>query len=294
MKLSIITINYNNANGLKKTMESVLAQTSQEFEYIVVDGGSTDGSKEVIMHFANHLTISPSHHLRWLSEPDTGIYNAMNKGIRMAKGEYVQFLNSGDYLVANDVTARMLNFLNIRNQELKTNNEKEISIVYGNMLKVLKDGSVFYNKEIPNVSMLTFFRGTINHSSAYIQKKLFDQYGLYDESLKIVADWKFYLITVGLHNEKLEYADIDMTYFDTSGISNTNSVQDRDERRIVLEALLPPLVLKDYDAYWFDIEQMRRIKRYKLLKWIFWCVERCVFKYEKLKSKYQKEHLFFD
>jgi len=294
MKLSIITINYNNANGLKKTMESVLAQTSQEFEYIVVDGGSTDGSKEVIMHFANHLTISPSHHLRWLSEPDTGIYNAMNKGIRMAKGEYVQFLNSGDYLVANDVTARMLNFLNRRNQELKTNNEEEISIVYGNMLKVLKDGSVFYNKEIPNVSMLTFFRGTINHSSAYIQKKLFDQYGLYDESLKIVADWKFYLITVGLHNEKLEYADIDMTYFDTSGISNTNSVQDRDERRIVLEALLPPLVLKDYDAYWFDIEQMRRIKRYKLLKWIFWCVERCVFKYEKLKSKYQKEHLFFD
>jgi len=294
MKLSIITINYNNANGLKKTMESVLAQTSQEFEYIVVDGGSTDGSKEVIMHFAHHLTISPSHHLLWLSEPDAGIYNAMNKGIRMAKGEYVQFLNSGDYLVANDVTARMLNFLNRRNQELKTNNEKEISIVYGNMLKVLKDGSVFYNKEIPNVSMLTFFRGTINHSSAYIQKKLFDQYGLYDESLKIVADWKFYLITVGLHNEKLEYADIDMTYFDTSGISNTNSVQDRDERRIVLEALLPPLVLKDYDAYWFDIEQMRRIKRYKLLKWIFWCVERCVFKYEKLKSKYQKEHLFFD
>ena len=104
MILTIITINYNNASGLQKTMESVLSQTSKEFEYIIVDGGSTDNSIQTIQQF-NNSTIQQ---FQCISEPDSGIYNAMNKGIRMAKGEYIHFLNSGDWLVDEFVVERML------------------------------------------------------------------------------------------------------------------------------------------------------------------------------------------
>ena len=101
MTLSIITINRNNAHGLKKTMQSVVSQTSKDLEYIVVDGASTDESVEVIKHFAEQRDI------RWVSKRDKGIYNAMNKGIGMAQGEYVMILNSGDYLASPQVVDEM-------------------------------------------------------------------------------------------------------------------------------------------------------------------------------------------
>ena len=126
MKLSIITINRNNATGLEKTMQSVVSQTFKEFEYIVVDGASKDGSVEVIKELGTEIA-----HLQWVSEPDSGIYNAMNKGIRMASGDYIQILNSGDCLAAADVTERMLKAL-----EEKGNP----TILYGNMVKCFPDG----------------------------------------------------------------------------------------------------------------------------------------------------------
>ena len=91
MKISIITVNLNNRDGLQKTIDSVVSQTFKDFEWIVIDGGSTDGSKELIEQYADHITY-------WVSEPDKGIYNAMNKGIKVSKGEYLFFLNSGDWL----------------------------------------------------------------------------------------------------------------------------------------------------------------------------------------------------
>ena len=103
-------------------MQSVLSQTNMEFEYIVVDGASKDGSIDVIKEYA----IRFGNRMKWISEPDKGIYNAMNKGIGMASGEYVQFLNSGDILASDDVTNRML---------VELNNNGNPSILYGNMLK---------------------------------------------------------------------------------------------------------------------------------------------------------------
>ena len=100
MKLSIITVNLNNRDGLQKTIDSVVSQTFKDYEWIVIDGGSTDGSKELIEQYADHFTD-------WVSEPDKGIYNAMNKGIGMASGEYIQFLNSGDSLVSGHVVDQM-------------------------------------------------------------------------------------------------------------------------------------------------------------------------------------------
>ena len=113
MTLTIITINYNNAEGLRKTLASVASQTYADIEHVIVDGGSTDGSVEIIREYARangaHAGSQTNncHHIHWLSEPDNGIYHAMNKGIRMATGEYIEILNSGDILAADDVTERM-------------------------------------------------------------------------------------------------------------------------------------------------------------------------------------------
>lgn len=104
MKLSIITINYNNKEGLKRTAESVKRQRCKDFEYIVVDGDSSDGSKEVMQEYADTIDIA-------ISEKDTGIYNAMNKGVKVAQGEFLLFLNSGDWLNSTDVTEVILSYL---------------------------------------------------------------------------------------------------------------------------------------------------------------------------------------
>ena len=108
-KLSIITINYNNQSGLQRTVESIVNQTWKEFEYIVIDGGSTDGS-------AAYLESQNKIFDYWVSEKDLGIYNAMNKGIKAATGHYLLFLNSGDELLNDKVLAQ--NHHNLENKDL--------------------------------------------------------------------------------------------------------------------------------------------------------------------------------
>jgi len=281
-KLSIITINHNNAPGLRKTMESVFSQTSNNFEYIVIDGGSTDGSKEIILEFAKqHFNKSINRPFTWISETDKGLYHAMNKGIRIASGEYCQFLNSGDWLVSVDVTSRMLDKL------------PESSIVYGNMIKQLPNGKILYNKEIPAMSFLTFYTGTLNHSPSYIKRSLFKKYGMYDENLKIISDWKFFLIAIALNNEKVIYQDVDVTCFDMKGISNLNSELDKKERKLVLEQLIPANILADYNHYFDLILKMKRINRYSLTRWLVWLLERILFKLEKWETHLKNEHIIY-
>lgn len=275
MKFSILTINRNNAAGLEKTMRSVAAQTFKEFEYIVIDGASTDGSVEVIKGLESELA-----HLKWLSEPDTGIYNAMNKAVRMASGEYVQILNSGDCLAAPDVTDRML-------AELEKQGNP--SMLYGNMVKCFTDGRRFVDKSFEGreITMLDMFTGTLNHDPAYIRRDLFEKYGYYDESLKIVSDWKWYLQAIIFGGEKPKYVGIDVTLFDMSGISETNKTLDRAERKQVLEQLLPKAVLADYERYAFPMEQIQRLQRHPWAYKLMWLMERCLFKIEKAKRKKQ-------
>ena len=276
MRLSIVTINWNNAAGLEKTMQSVAAQTFKEFEYIVVDGASTDDSVNVIKSHESGFA-----HLKWVSEADSGIYNAMNKGIHMASGDYIQILNSGDCLVASDVTERMLKALE----------EKECpSILYGNMVKCFPDGRRMLDKSFAGkeITMLGMYTGTLNHDPAYICRDLFEKYGYYDESLKIVSDWKWYLQAIVFGGEKPKYVDLDVTLFDMTGISE-NGGQNRDlidrEKRAVLEQLINPRFLHDYDNYANDIYFMRRVKRHRIAYKLVWFIERVLFKIEKWKNK---------
>lgn len=469
MKLSIITINYNNSEGLKKTLASVASQTYCNIEHIIIDGGSTDGSVDIIreyekaypqplperrgeepthdtfasvwgahtadstqydllkanaeknrknpteaesilwdmlkgnniglhfrrqhiildyivdficiekglvieldggyhndpeqkeyderrtahlqqlgyteLRFANEELLTnpdaviarikevaislPSLQGRggerliiWTSEPDMGIYNAMNKGIEIALGkrivnsfnrselinddhtsnithqtsqeslndnrstlnelqsDYIQILNSGDILAADDVTERMMNALHSFTRST-LNDKIDVPILYGNMIK--KDyitGKILGKSRETEYSLRQYFSSTMNHDCCYFRRDLFETYGLYDESLKIVSDWKWFLQAIGLGKVKPVYVDIDVTIFDASGISETNLALRNQERRQVLEELLPPAILADYDKYAFPMEQYNRMKKYHLWP-IAYFMERVLFKLEK-------------
>lgn len=174
MKISIITINLNNKDGLKKTIESVVNQTVfDKVEYIIIDGGSTDGSVEVIEEYKDKL-----HY--YVSEKDNGIYNAMNKGIEKANGEYCIFLNSGDYLSENNVLERVFPYL-------------DSDIVYGNEWKVNERYKGPYEAKYPDKLDESFFRRTsLPHQSTFIKSELLKE-SHYSEGYKIISDWKFFI-----------------------------------------------------------------------------------------------------
>lgn len=276
MTLSIITINYNNATGLQKTMESVLRQTSKDFEYIIIDGASKDDSLNVIQNYK----ISNSQIFNYISEPDSGIYNAMNKGIKKAKGNYIQFLNSGDWLVDEFVVENMMTELQAFNLKAKEKNE-DIDIFVGKKISVREDGKIRKEQNSHYVGLITFYGSTIQHTSAYINRSLFDKYGLYDETLKIVSDWKWYLIVAGLNKSNVIFTEINVSYFDTTGISSTNFHLESLERRKVLEELVPAPILSDYDKYYLDIIRIERLKKHPIFYRLFWFIERVLFKFEK-------------
>lgn len=274
MILSIVTINYNNAEGLKKTLASVTAQTVTEFEHVVVDGASTDGSADIIREYAEKA----SYPVRWVSEPDKGIYNAMNKGLRMASGEYIEILNSGDTFATKESTAQMQDALK---QTLFP------PILYGNMLKDYGDGKLVRDNcggtlFRPN-SFLYFYKGTLNHDCAYIRRSLFEKYGYYNEEMRICSDWEWYVKAIAIGGEKTVYANVDVTIFDMEGVSESGG-KNRDviiqERRGYLEQVLPKSVLGDYDNYQFPIEQYRRLKKHHLWGAVYF-LERVLFKLEK-------------
>lgn len=226
MKYSIITINYNNRDGLRKTIESVINQSFKDFEYIVIDGGSTDGSREVIEEFAGHIDY-------WISEPDKGIYNAMNKGIRVAHGDYLNFMNSGDYFYNKNVLNDTLAYLND-------------DIVSGK--SVNEDFSARPFHVTSNPTMIQFYKNTIDHQASFISSNLFKD-SLYDENYKIVSDWKFYIEKIIFQNCSFSLMPVIVAFFQNGGISEVQKGLNEVERRDVLGKLFPPRVLKDFERF---------------------------------------------
>ncbi len=242
-KLSIITINRNNKDGLQKTIESVINQTFKDYEYIVIDGASTDGSVDVIKQYANQITY-------WVSEPDKGIYNAMNKGILQTKGEYCLFLNSGDYLFDSNVLS---SFFEQKPQE---------DIAFGNIL----GDTINY----PTNLRFSFMYGlTIQHSASFIKRKLFDRIGLYDESYKIVSDWCFFMLALYKYDSSYKYYPIVISVFDTTGISSQPQSRTLllDERDNFYKQEFP-LFYEDYQEYFTMKQKLNRSKKDILIFWL--------------------------
>ncbi|MBI4947160.1 MAG: glycosyltransferase [Bacteroidetes bacterium] len=222
-KLSIITVNLNNVDGLLKTIESVVEQTFSDYEYIVIDGGSIDGSVESIKKYADKIRY-------WVSEPDKGIYNAMNKGIKQAKGEYCLFLNSGDWLFEKDTLSNV--FKKFPDQD----------IVYGNLQT--PKGTWTYPQKL---TFSVFFFSSIAHPATFIRKSLFDTYGYYNENYTIASDWEFFIIALVKNNCSYKHIDNTISCFEFGGMST-------DEKYTVIrlkecEDILRKLFPLMYDDY---------------------------------------------
>ncbi len=218
MKLSIITINFNNIDGLKKTAESVFTQTCPNFEWIVIDGGSTDGSKEYIEANSNKITY-------WVSESDRGIYHAMNKGMLVSKGEYCLFLNSGDRLHSNDTIRMVL-------PELHTED-----IISGDEWWV--DKNYVLKKVNTNPSCFTSYRllvGILWHQCTFIKRTLLTNHP-YDESLTISSDWEEMFYELVVQKGKYRHMPIIVSDFLDGGISE-NAQLIAKERAYVLNKYL--------------------------------------------------------
>lgn len=251
--LSIITVNLNNIAGLQKTMQSVFEQTYTDFEYIIIDGGSTDGSKEWIAQHANRLSY-------WVSEKDNGIYNAMNKGIKSATGDYVLFLNSGDRLVSNNILDAVWAY------------NLEEDIIYGN-LYIEEQGNVWEKKYPSPPSFKYFINDALPHSGgAFIKKSLFKTIGQYNEAVKICADWMFFVDAIFKHAATLKHLPIPVAYFLYDGIS----AQEKNKALLQEEKIT---FLKKEFALHYNYEMLkhehqllknsRMVKLYSRLKKIF-------------------------
>ncbi len=229
MKLTIITINYNNLSGLQKTIDSVLAQTYKDYEWIVIDGGSTDGSKELIEQYQSHFTF-------WGSEPDNGIYNAINKGISHATGDYVQFLNSGDWLY--DKTTLDKAFTTI---------DTKYDIYYGDMVQV-NDGDKLNPITYPDELGFFFFPyNNICHQATFYRRTLFEN-NPYDESFSIVSDWAMN-INLLFKGSTFNHLNQFIVYYDNRGRSSDADPKHHLERTAAFAKYVPQQLQIDVKKY---------------------------------------------
>lgn len=226
MTYTIITVNYNNKNGLETTIKSVLSQTCKDYEYIIIDGGSTDGSVDVIRKYADHVAY-------WVSEPDNGIYQAMNKGIAKAKGEYLNFMNSGDCFYHEHVLQQMQDKLDCDITE---------GSVYDSSTKQ------FSYKSTSNPTMLFFYRGGLGHQACFIRRELLKETP-YDENLRLASDWKFFVEKIIFDNCSYRFVDIPIVTFEGNGASTKNMSLYEKERQLLLEELFPPRILSDFERF---------------------------------------------
>lgn len=200
MKISIITINYNNSEGLERTINSIQNQSLSDFEYLIIDGNSTDNSVEIIEKYSEKIDF-------WITEPDSGVYNAMNKGIKQAKGEYLLFINSGDYLKDNDSLRNAVPYLS------------KSDIIYFDLC-VIHNDQCELKKYPDSISMKYLLKDTLPHPASFIKKNLFIRYGLYDESYKIISDWIFFFKAILLKKATYKHVNIFFSIFIFDGMSS--------------------------------------------------------------------------
>jgi glycosyltransferase involved in cell wall biosynthesis len=242
MKYSIITVNYNNREGLLKTIKSVINQTFRDFEFIVIDGGSTDGSDRVLKEYDKDIDY-------WVSEPDKGIYNAMNKGIAQAHGEFLNFMNSGDFFYNNEVLADVISYT------------EDSDILVGKDYHYNEISQKGFASILPSrLSMVTFFKETLPHQGAFIRRTLFINTP-YDETLKIAADWAFYVQKIIVESCKVKLIPIIVSQREQGGISVTQATKQKDERNRIIHQLMPDGIFNDYKT----LDHLDRSTLYKLM-----------------------------
>lgn len=231
MKLSIITINRNNRKGLQLTIDSIICQTYQGFEWIIIDGASTDGSKELIEQYADYITY-------WISEPDSGVYNAMNKGIRVARGEYCLFMNSGDRIYHKETLEATVPYIN----------SSQYHFISGNTQMVCNERIIGNSQSPQNITGCYLYSKTLCHQSTFINTKTLKQ-EYYDEKLKFIADWAQMFEQLILKDATYLKLNHFISVYDTTGLSSTNYSLNFAERVSVIKKLLPLRIKEDYERF---------------------------------------------
>ena len=262
MKLSIVTINYNNRDGLKQTIDSVVAQSYRDYEWIVIDGGSTDGSKDLIEDNSQYI----SYHV---SEPDKGIYNAMNKGLLASHGEYLLFLNSGDYLFDKNVLEQVAPLL------------KDKDIYVGRINSVGKENASEeeQNDFSPEGILRKLSFSWIPHQASFFKRTVFSEYGLYREDLKIISDWWLYFRSLVIGNASAESISFIIANYDTNGISATQkSVPSKEYRTVIQDYPCINVLFQFYGQNFEIVEALRRNKAFFFLFRVYFFIHRILSK----------------
>ncbi|MEP7108056.1 MAG: glycosyltransferase family 2 protein [Ferruginibacter sp.] len=255
MKITVITIVKNAGKVLRKTIESVCEQTYQPLEYIIVDGNSKDDSLAVIKSFGEGIT-------KFISEPDKGIYNAMNKGIKMATGDLIIFLNSGDYFVSNDVLLCSLSKMKLENAD----------IFYGRIIwnsPATKELTVSDHNYISKTWHLK--ADNFPHPATFYKSGLFKTIGLFDESFKIYGDYDWNVKALMQNRVAFQYIPVVTSVFTADGVSNIETlITERNQEwgRIFGKYFIPAgLYKKNFASHFF----FRLMPVQKLLAKLYSC-----------------------
>ncbi|WP_294078925.1 glycosyltransferase family 2 protein [Proteiniphilum sp. UBA5384] len=237
--IAVITVVYNNVTGIEKTIQSVIDQTYNNKQYIIIDGGSTDGTVDIIKKYQDKISF-------WISEPDKGIYNAMNKGIVKSKTDYIMFLNSGDDFFEQDIIDRIVR-----------ENDNKYDIIYNNLNIIASNDKSFIKTYPKELSFNYFTYETLPHPATLIKRELFSHIGMYDENLKIVSDWKWFLLAICKYEFTYKNSEIIAANFYLDGISSSKKYKN-------LISHEKSLVLKD--EFSFNLNSSVKLKRHLALR----------------------------
>lgn len=241
MKFSIITVNFNNKEGLHNTIKSVINQTFRDFEYIVIDGGSTDGSVDILKKYDKYINY-------WISEKDSGIYNAMNKGIAKANGEYLNFMNSGDCFYSLDILEQVANY------------QIDTEFIVGKDYHFSEEKQQGHISILPpRTTMIHFFVATLDHQSTFIKKDLFNN-SHYNEEYRLVSDWIFFIEKIVKEQKSVQFIPDIVCRREEGGLSEQQRKQNRKEINKYLHQLLPYGVYEDYST----LAKLDRTSLYRL------------------------------
>ncbi len=208
MKVSIITATFNSQSTLQDTISSVLQQTHPNIEYIIIDGSSTDKTADIVRSYGNAVTF-------FISEPDKGLYDAINKGILLATGDIVGILNSDDFFASPHIISTIVNAFEQNN----------IDAVYADVAYVKADdtGKVVRWYSSKNFNVYKLARGYMPaHPSFYIKRELYTRFGLYKTNYKIAADFEMMIRLFYTHKIRYQYLPLLFVYMRMGGVSNKN------------------------------------------------------------------------
>lgn len=201
---SIVTICYNAVQDIEKTVLSVLSQTYKNYEYIIIDGASTDGTIELIRECINKYNKN-NIHMTIVSEKDNGIYNAMNKGVNLASGKYINFMNSGDAFCNKDILKNL------------SSNMLTEDVIYGNTVLVDQKNNMAKHRTPDDIDSLVY-KMPFFHQSVFVKSELMKKY-MFDEKYKLCSDHNFF-IKVMMNNNSFRYINVDVSNYKLDGVSS--------------------------------------------------------------------------